>query len=201
PGDYSSAAFLMVAGALAGKVSIEGLQKDSLQGDSDIVKILKEMGVSISQSVSEITVTKSQPEPASIDATNIPDIIPVLSVLASQAEGQTRIFNAERLRYKESNRLKSTIMELRKMGADLKESKDGIIINGPTKLHGAVINPHGDHRIAMACAVACLVSKHSVTINNIDCIKKSYPDFIDDMISLGTQIEYSTMINDRRNAK
>lgn len=198
PGDYSSAAFLMVAGALAGKVKINGLRKESLQGDSHIVKILKEMGVSISQSQSAITVTKSEPEPTSIDATNIPDIIPVLAVLASQAEGQTRIFNAERLRYKESNRLKTTIMELRKMGADLKETKDGIIINGPTKLHGAVIDPHGDHRIAMACAVASLVSKHSTTINDIECVKKSYPNFIEDIISLGANIEWSPKENTRR---
>jgi len=200
PGDYSSAAFLMVAGAISGKVKIEGLQEECLQGDSRIVEILKEMDVSITQERSALTVTKSEPVPISIDATHIPDLIPVLSVLASQAEGQTRIFNARRLRYKESNRLKSTTMELKKLGVNLEETSDGILINGPTKLRGVVIDPHSDHRIAMACAVVCLVSKHSVTINNIECVKKSYPNFIDDLISLGAKIEFSSVMSERRNA-
>ncbi len=198
PGDYSSSAFLMVAGALAGKVKISGLRKDCLQGDSQVVSLLEEMGILISHSRSGITVSKSDPMPVNIDAANIPDLVPVLSVLASQAEGQTRIFNAKRLRYKESNRLTTTVMELRKMGANLSETNDGIIIEGPTRLHGAVINPHGDHRIAMACAVASLVSKHSTTINDIECVKKSYPNFIEDIISLGSNIESSPNVNTRR---
>ena len=198
PGDYSSAAFLMVSGALAGSVSITGLNKNSLQGDARIISILKEMGVEVQQDNSIVSVFKSEPKATEIDATNIPDLVPILAVLASQAKGQTRIINAERLRYKESNRLMTTSMELRKMGAKIKETTNGLIIDGPTKLHGATINPHSDHRIAMACAVACLVSKqfgivskHYTTINDIDCVKKSYPEFIANMKSLGAQIEFS----------
>ena len=198
PGDYSSAAFLMVAGALAGKVKISGLRNDCLQGDAQVVGILEEIGISISHDESGITVSKSEPMPSNIDAANIPDLVPVLSVLASPAEGQTRIFNAKRLRYKESNRLTTITMELRKMGADLRETNDGIIIEGPTRLHGAVINPHGDHRIAMACTVASLVSKHSTTIHDIECVKKSYPNFIEDIISLCANITRSPNMNKRR---
>jgi 3-phosphoshikimate 1-carboxyvinyltransferase len=191
PGDYSSAAFLMVAGALAGSVRITGLKKNSLQGDARIISILKEMEVEVHQDHSSVVIMKSQPKSASIDAGNIPDLVPILAVLACQAEGKTRIFNAERLRFKESNRLMTTTMELRKMGARIEETKNGLVIYGPTELHGGVINPHNDHRIAMASIVACLVSKHSTVIDNVDCIKKSYPKFITDMKSLGAQIEFS----------
>lgn len=198
PGDYSSAAFLMVSGALAGSVTITGLDKNSLQGDARIISILKEMGVEVDQDNSSVSVFKSQPKATDIDATNIPDLVPILAVLASQADGRTRIINAERLRYKESNRLMTITMELRKIGAKIKDTTNGIIIDGPTELHGATINPHNDHRIAMACAVACLVSKqsrivskHYSRINDIDCVKKSYPGFIADMKSLGAQIEFT----------
>ncbi|MFW9844608.1 MAG: 3-phosphoshikimate 1-carboxyvinyltransferase, partial [Candidatus Thorarchaeota archaeon] len=198
PGDYSSAAFLMVAGALLGNVKITGLRILDGQGDSRIISILAEMGVKIKQDKQQVIVSQSEPRAIEIDASDIPDLVPILSVLATQAKGKTRIFNARRLQYKESNRLNTTTTELRKLGASIETTNEGLEINGPSKLRGTNIDPHDDHRIAMAGIVACLVSKRLSEVSNIECIKKSYPNFIQDMISLGAQIECSSDRRQRR---
>ncbi len=189
PGDYSSAAFLMIAGALSGSVKVSGLKQESKQGDSQIIPLLKKMGVSVDFAKGGYTVTHSNPKSFSIDVSNTPDLVPILAVLASQAKGQTHIFNASRLRFKESDRLSTTTTELRKMGAQIDATQDGIIIEGPKPLHGAVIDSHNDHRIAMACTVAGLIAKGPTLIEGVECIEKSYPEFIEHMQSLGADIE------------
>ncbi len=189
PGDYSSAAFLMIAGALSGSVKVTGLLQESKQGDSQIILLLKKFGVSIDLAKSGFTITRSKPKSFNIDVSNTPDLVPILAVLASQAKGQTHIFNASRLRFKESDRLSTTTTELRKMGAQIDATQDGIIIEGPTPLQGAVIDSHNDHRIAMACTVAGLIAKGPTLIEGVECIEKSYPEFIEHMQSLGADIE------------
>jgi len=189
PGDYSSAAFLITAGALSGSVKVTGLDQKSKQGDSQIILLLNKMGVSVDFTKDGYCVTRSEPISLNIDVSDTPDLVPILAVLASQAKGQTRIFNASRLRFKESNRLSTTTMELRKMGAQIDMTEDGIIIEGPTPLQGAVIDSHNDHRIAMACTVAGLIAKGPTLIEGAECIAKSYPEFIEHMQSLGAEIE------------
>lgn len=189
PGDYSSAAFLMIAGLLCGRVGVTGLTKETKQGDSHIVTLLQRMRVQIDFTNSGYVLSRSEPLSIDIDVSNTPDLVPILAVLASQAKGRTRIFNARRLRFKESDRLATTTMELKKMGAQIIETEDGIIIDGPSQLQGAVIDSHRDHRIAMACTVAGLIAKGPTMIEGVECVAKSYPDFIKHMQSLGACIE------------
>lgn len=120
-----------------------------------------------------------------IDASQCPDIIPVLTVVAALSEGETRIINGERLRIKECDRLNAITTELNKLGADIKELKDGLIINGVKELHGGQVYSHKDHRIAMSLAIASTRCSGEVIIYEPDCVKKSYPNFWEDFKSLG----------------
>jgi 3-phosphoshikimate 1-carboxyvinyltransferase len=123
-----------------------------------------------------------------IDARNIPDLVPVCAVLGCFAEGETNIYNAERLRIKESDRLASISSELKKMGARITAHDGGLTVVGPSELRGATVDSHGDHRIAMACAVAALAAKGETKILRAECISKSYPEFFDDLKSLGAKL-------------
>jgi 3-phosphoshikimate 1-carboxyvinyltransferase len=188
-GDFSSAAFALVAGAIAGAIEVRGLRDDTNQGDAKIVGLLQSMGVGICPAHDSYFVSRSEPNAVDIDASDVPDLVPVLAVLATKSNGMTRLFNAARLRYKESNRLATISQELRKMGARIDETDDGITIRGPTTLHCANIDCHGDHRIAMACVIAGLVAEGTTVVEGIECISKSYPRFIEDMQSVGGQIQ------------
>lgn len=188
-GDYSSAAFLMVAGAMTGRVRITGLSKNTNQGDAKIVSILQEMGVSIHAARDGYDINKSESTSLNIDASDIPDLVPILAVLATKTDGETQIFNAKRLRYKESNRLATISQELKKMGANIREIEDGLIILGSTTLRGTRVKSHGDHRIGMACVVAGLTADGPMEIEGIECVSKSYPSFIEDLQSVGGQIK------------
>ncbi|MEM3399546.1 MAG: 3-phosphoshikimate 1-carboxyvinyltransferase [Candidatus Micrarchaeia archaeon] len=186
-GDFSSSAFLLCAAAVAGEVTISSLNPNSVQGDSAVVSILKEMGADIKTGDGFVSSKKSELKGTEIDASNIPDLVPVLAATSCYAEGKTRIFNASRLRLKESDRLSAITSELRKMGAKIEERQDELIING-SKLHGATIDPHNDHRIAMACAVAALGAEGETKIGNAECVSKSYPKFFEDLKKLGVDI-------------
>ncbi|MHA2119382.1 MAG: 3-phosphoshikimate 1-carboxyvinyltransferase [Candidatus Thorarchaeota archaeon] len=188
-GDFSSAAFLLAAGALAGRVSVKGLRVDSVQGDAAVVRLLKTMESGVKPGKDSLTVLHNEIQAINIDASDIPDLVPVMAVLATQANGTTTIFNAGRLRLKESDRLASTSQELCKMGAEIIESEDGLAVKGPTQLHGAVLDSHDDHRIAMAGVIAGLVADGPTVVENIECVTKSYPGFIRDIQSIGAQIE------------
>jgi 3-phosphoshikimate 1-carboxyvinyltransferase len=188
-GDYSSAAFLMAAGALGGRVVLTGLRKNSVQGDSKIITLLKTMGVPVDMNDEHLTINSSKLKAIDIDASNIPDLVPILAVLATQARGVTRIYNAGRLREKESDRLSSISQELRKLGANIEESSDSLLIIGPTSLQGAELESHDDHRVAMAGVIAGLVTEEPTIVKNIECVGKSYPDFIRDLRAMGVHIE------------
>ena len=189
-GDFSSAAFLIAGAVLTSEkgVSINGLKENSIQGDSLFIKLLMEMGATITSHKNRIYAEKSELRGITIDAKNIPDLVPILVVVATQAQGLTKIINAGRLRIKESDRLSAIASELMKMGADIKELEDSLEIKGPTKLNGAIINPHNDHRIAMACTIAGLLAEGDTKIQSPEVVKKSYPDFFYHMRKLGATI-------------
>jgi len=188
-GDYSSAAFLLAAGALGGKLRVTNLKKDSTQGDSAIVDLIMMMGGDIEVKQEECTIKKSVLHGMDIDCRDMPDLVPILAVLCTQADGLSRLRNIERLRIKESDRIESTMAELRKMGADIRLIDNTLEIKGPTELTGAVISSHNDHRIAMAAAVAAINAKGASTICDIGCISKSYPGFLEDMKKIGVDID------------
>jgi 3-phosphoshikimate 1-carboxyvinyltransferase len=189
PGDFSSAAFLLAAAVIT-KSCITVKNVSHNQPDSGIVEILKIMGVNVNVDVEKnsVQIVNGKLDAAEIDASDIPDLVPVCSVLGCFSKGVTKIYNAKRLRFKESNRLHALTSELRKMGAEIMETDDGLIINGPCKLYGTSINTHGDHRIAMACAVAGLKAKGKTKILQAECVNKSYPKFFIDLEKLGANV-------------
>ena len=191
PGDFSSSAFLLAAAAIThSEVSIQNLDFARVQGDKAILDILKRMGVQgkvCSQSV-EIEGKGNLLKAVDVDARNIPDLVPVCAVLACYAKGTSKIHDAHRLRYKESNRLLTLHLELKKMGAHISMEKDNLTIEGPSPLHGAVIDPHNDHRIAMACAIAALGASGETRIQDAECVRKSYPHFFGDLRLLGVNV-------------
>ncbi|MEM3702859.1 MAG: 3-phosphoshikimate 1-carboxyvinyltransferase [Candidatus Bathyarchaeia archaeon] len=190
-GDYSAAALLLAAAGITNsKVRITGLKRQTLQGDKTIVNILKEMGVAISVHEDSIEVSGSggKLKPINVDLSDSPDLVPVCAVLACFAEGETIINGVRRLRFKESDRLSALASELGKMGAKIMANSDSLIIRGEGKLHSAHIYPHKDHRIAMACAVAALGAKGETVIYGIECVKKSYPNFVHDLKVLGGKL-------------
>jgi 3-phosphoshikimate 1-carboxyvinyltransferase len=191
PGDFSSAAFLLATASIVeSHVAVKNLDYGSIQGDKAIVQILRQMGVKcqVEKDKIEVASTGSSLEPTDIDARDIPDLVPVCTVLACYAKGTSRIHNAERLRLKESDRLDSLFSELRKMGADIVMDENSLTIKGTGKLHGATIDPHNDHRIAMACSVAALRAQGETIIVDAECVRKSYPQFFTDLRSLGVDV-------------
>jgi len=124
-----------------------------------------------------------------LDARHIPDLVPILAVVASQAEGRTTITGVGRLRLKESDRIETVVGMLSKMGAHIKAAGDTIIVEGKATLRGTEIDPSGDHRIAMAGAVAALVAEGETIIENAECVSKSYPEFFNDLRMIGLEVE------------
>jgi 3-phosphoshikimate 1-carboxyvinyltransferase len=193
-GDYSQGAFWIVAGLLDGKIVCKDLEKSSLQGDKEVVEIVERMGGKISVAEDSITVEKSETRGTVIDASQCPDIIPVLSVLAALSEGETRVINGKRLRIKESDRITSTRTELEKLGADIREEGDGLVIVGKPMLEGGVVlDSWNDHRIAMAMGVASIRCKEPVEITNSGSVSKSYPHFWEDFKKLGGAVDERNM--------
>ncbi len=174
-GDYSQAAFYYVANALGNNIEIGGLSEDSSQGDKAILDVIKIM--------------KIQKGERTIDVSQIPDLVPIMTVLATQTEGTTHIVGAARLRIKESDRLSAITCELTKLGARIDEYEDSITIYGKTQLHGGIVDSHNDHRISMSLAIAATVADNEVIICGADSVKKSYADFWDQYCSLGGRVE------------
>ncbi len=184
-GDWSQAAFFMVSAAINGKVTVNGVHKSSVQGDREIANILARFGARVTQSDTSVTVESSPMKATVIDASQIPDLVPALAVCACFASGVTRIINAQRLRYKESDRLKSTADMLNSLGGKVKQTADGLEIEGVGKLNSGVVNGCNDHRIVMSAAAcaACLNGEIECTYAN--SINKSYPDFFRDYNGIG----------------
>ena len=166
-GDWSNAAFWVVANEICENVFVDGLNYESLQGDMNILN------------------AKDLYE---IDASEIPDLVPILAVLACARKGKTVIYNAQRLRIKESDRLETVRKSLSSLGANVEETDDGLIINGTGSLIGGECESFNDHRIAMSCAVASCLCKNEVIIKDAQAVNKSYPKFFVDFVKLGGKI-------------
>jgi 3-phosphoshikimate 1-carboxyvinyltransferase len=182
-GDWSGAAFLLVAGAIAGSVAVEGLRDDSPQADRAILVALKQAGAKVKVSRGAVSVEKGALAAFKFDATACPDLFPPIAVLACRCAGTSEIKGATRLPGKESNRASALVQELGKMGANLSIEGDVMKIKGST-LAGGTVDSHGDHRIAMACAVAALASEKGARILGAECVSKSYPRFFEDLSHL-----------------
>ncbi len=189
-GDCSNAAFFLAAGAFSEDfVGVRGINRKTAQGDFAAVEILKNFGAEAHESNDCIEFRRAELRARDIDATDIPDLIPILSLVASVSVGTTTVYGARRLRLKESDRLFSVTDVLSSLGADIKETDDGLIISGVGRLHGGRVSSHNDHRIAMTAAIASLVSDGEIIIDGFEAIDKSYPDFIRDFTALGGRIE------------
>jgi 3-phosphoshikimate 1-carboxyvinyltransferase len=190
PGDFSSAAFVLGAGALAGaNVSVKNLDVRGVQGDKRIVNLLREFGAEIKVKGKDVDVSSSDLAGIEADCGDTPDLVPVLAVLGAVAEGTTRLVNIPHLRHKETDRLRALATELRKLGARVEELSDELRIRGVKQLKGARLNSYGDHRMAMALAVAGLVARGETIVEDAESISVSYPDFVNDLKKLGAQVE------------
>jgi 3-phosphoshikimate 1-carboxyvinyltransferase len=169
---------------------VKNLDYETTQGDKAIVGILKQMGSNVNVRIDQIEIEEKGGllDAADVDARDIPDLVPVCAVLACYAKGTSKIHDAQRLRYKESDRLLSLYLELKKMGADITMDENSLTVKGPCALRGSTIDPHNDHRIAMACAVAALGASGETRIQNAECVKKSYPRFFNDLRVLGVDV-------------
>ena len=190
PADFSSSAFPLVAGGIAGRVTARGMDMSDPQGDRKIINVLKEAGCDVEVSGDEVTCSNTgRLEGAEIDMGDIPDLFPVVAVLLSTAKGRSRLYGAPHLRFKESDRIALTENMLRTLGADIRGTEDGCVIEGVERLHGGRIEHNGDHRMMMAAAVASLVSDGPVSMENDACWNVSYPGFPEQMRSIGMDIE------------
>lgn len=186
PGDFSSAAFPLVAAAMTdGDVTVEGLDLDSPQGDRRIVSILRAFGARVDATSDRVRVRSGDLVGRTVDVGDTPDLFPILAVLATQAKGETRFVNGQHLRIKESDRIATTVSALRALGARADPTADGCVVQGPERLQGAFVDSQGDHRILMAAAVAGLAAQEAVDISDPWCFRVSYPTFLDDMRALG----------------
>lgn len=184
-GDFSNAAFFLCMGALSQEgIGIAGLNPASHQGDRAVLDILRRFGAEIQEQNGSFTVRRGVLRGLTIDAKPIPDLIPVLSVVAALAQGETRIINAGRLRLKESDRLHTTTALLTALGADIEELEDGLIIHGKESLSGGSVDSCGDHRIAMAAATAACGCLGPVQLSGSEAVSKSYPRFWEDFNQL-----------------
>ena len=186
-GDWSQAAFFLTAGAVGGDVTVTGANIDSAQGDRRIAAILRDFGAEVLQDGGTVRVISRPLRAIVIDASQIPDLVPVLAVCASFAQGTTRIFNAARLRIKESDRLRTTAALLNSLGGNVKELPDGLEITGVPQLEGGSANGCNDHRIVMSAAVCAACSAGEITCTDAMSVNKSYPDFYEDYGRIGGQ--------------
>lgn len=177
-GDYSGAAFFLAAGAIGkNAVTVSGLDPLTRQGDRAMEDVLARMGAKIERNGDCVTVYPSSLHASSIDASQIPDLVPIIAVAASVADGKTVIYNAQRLRLKESDRIESVCEMLNSLGASVEPTENGMIIWGRESLDGGKVDSFNDHRIAMSAAIASLACKGSVTVRGFESKDKSYPEF------------------------
>lgn len=183
-GDWSGAAAFAVLGAINGEITLSGLDNESTQGDKEIISIIERMGGKVE---GRYKISKSNLKAIKIDATNIPDLVPVLAILLSQANGVSEITGVERLKVKESDRLSETINILNKI--NIKSETDGKtlkIYSG--KIKGATIELPNDHRMAMMAGIAATIADGETILKGVECVSKSYPNFFEDLAKVGGHI-------------
>lgn len=178
--DWSQAAFWLASGALGGNVRCSDMRTNSLQGDMAILSLLRRFGAEVHESAGVVSVTAQQLHGIELDASQVPDLVPILSVIASLSQGVTRITGAARLRIKESDRLHAMAEGLNALGGQVQELPDGLVIRGVPQLHGGTVDGFHDHRIVMALAIAAQRCTEKVTIRGCESVNKSYPRFFED---------------------
>jgi 3-phosphoshikimate 1-carboxyvinyltransferase len=186
-GDWSAAAFLLVAGAIAGRVTVGNLAPDSLQADRRVLDALRDAGAAVSAGDSEVSVEAGGLTRFDFDATDSPDLFPPLAALACFCDGLSTIRGVYRLKHKESDRATALLEELSRIGAQLEIRGNVMRIQG-RRLEGGVVNARGDHRLAMAGSLAGLRAGNGVRVEGAQAVSKSYPRFFDDLASLGGDI-------------
>jgi 3-phosphoshikimate 1-carboxyvinyltransferase len=186
--DWSSAAFLLVAGAIAGPIMIRGLDITSTQADKKILDALMSANAGLAIEAKGIKIHPAAMNGFEFDATDCPDLFPPLAALAAYCDGQTKIKGIHRLMHKESNRAESLSEEFAKLGVKIELIEDRMIIHGTRKINSVTVHSRHDHRIAMACAVAALKAEGPVIIEEAGAVRKSYPDFYNDLKSLGADV-------------
>lgn len=188
-GDWSGGAFLLVAGAVAGDITVEGLDAASTQADKAILQALKNCGARLAVADNRISCGAAALQPFHFDATDCPDLFPPLVALAAYCNGITEIKGASRLTHKESNRALTLQEEFGKMGVEVELKGDLMLIQGGKPLKSAAVHSHHDHRIAMACAVAALKAGGKTVIEEAQAINKSYPQFYQHLAALGADVQ------------
>ncbi|HWV68925.1 3-phosphoshikimate 1-carboxyvinyltransferase [Chitinophaga sp.] len=187
-GDWSGAAFLLVAAAVAGKAEVQHLNTSSAQSDKAILEALEKAGAHLMSGVFTVNIEKGGLNAFEIDATDCPDLFPPLVALAANCNGTTKIKGVSRLAHKESDRGITLQAEFGKMGIKIDLEGDIMLVHGGTGIKGARVHSHNDHRIAMACAVAALTADGPVIIDSAEAINKSYPEFYDHLELLGGKV-------------
>ncbi len=193
-GDWSGGSFLLVAGAISGPITIRGLSMMSTQADRAIIKVLSNGNAGFAIEAKGIKIRPAEMKAFEFDATDCPDLFPPLVALATYCKGESKIKGVSRLIHKESNRAISLQEEFGKMGVKIEVNDDIMVIQGGNKLHGAKVHSHHDHRIAMACSVAALKAGGETIIEDANAVRKSYPDFYDDLKKLGADVSLSSKI-------
>lgn len=200
PGDVSSAAFLLVAAALVpdSDVTVTGVGINPTR--TGLLDVLRAMGTDISvsnqhsacgETLGDVTTRTSDLRGVTIEGDTVVRMIdefPVLAVAATQAHGTTVVRDANELRVKETDRIAAVVQELRRLGAQIEAREDGFVVEGPTPLHGEMVHSHGDHRLAMALAVAGLVANGDVIIQDMHCVEDSFPGFVERMQAIGARV-------------
>lgn len=193
PGDFSSASYPLAAGAVAGEARVGNLYP-SAQGDEMILDVLESMGASVewnqNEGVARVYGKAEEITGVEFDASDNPDLTPTVAALGAAANGETRIVDAEHVRYKETDRLEAMATELGKMGAVVQEEKDSLVVDGDaSELVGTRVDGRHDHRVVMALAVAALIADGETTIETAESVDVSYPGFAEDLRALGAQVE------------
>ncbi|WP_313525167.1 3-phosphoshikimate 1-carboxyvinyltransferase [Anaerotignum sp.] len=186
-GDWSGAAFWVVAGGVGGEITCTGLRKDSCQGDKEIVSLMEQFGAKVEWEKDGVLVSRGELKGISIDAAQIPDLVPILCTAGALAKGETLIYNAGRLRIKESDRLKAMAEGLQKLGVKVTEQAEGILIEGGNvpPVGEVILDSYDDHRIVMALAVAAAALGAEAVIERAEAVSKSYPTFFAEFTRLG----------------
>lgn len=189
-GDWSNAAFWLCAGALSDRgIACKGLNLYSAQGDREIVELLRQMGARVQENGGCVSVDRGNLRGIRVNVSDIPDLVPALAAVAALAEGETQIDGAERLRLKESDRLRTVAQALTALGGSVRELENGLRITGRPDLYGGRADACGDHRIAMMAAAAAVGCRGPVTVLGAQAVNKSYPVFWQHYVQLGGQLE------------
>lgn len=190
-GDYSQLAFFAVLGALNNNIKCIGLNHNSKQGDKEILNILNKSGIKIEKISNGYIIYKGNPQGCEIDLGNCPDLGPILNILAMNGKGEFKIFNAGRLRLKESDRIYAMEEELKKLDVDIRTTEEDIYIKGKKRYLGNIeVFGHKDHRIVMSLAIAGTMLEKPIIIDGAEAVEKSYPKFFEDLEKLNIKIEY-----------